>query len=137
MILGVGIDIVEIDRFDRAVTRSGERLLARIFTEAERRYCESRSRRAIEHFAARFAAKEAVMKALGTGWAEGIQWVDIEVVHGDRGAPGIDLHRAALERFRALGADRIFLSISHTSRSALAQAILETDAPDRRPPEEL
>lgn len=77
------------------------------------------------------------MKALGTGWAEGIQWVDIEVVHGDRGAPGIDLHRAALERFRALGADRIFLSISHTSRSALAQAILETDAPDRRPPEEL
>jgi len=131
LIRGVGIDIVEICRFERAMKRSGERFLARIFTEAERLYCESRSRRAAEHFAARFAAKEAVLKALGTGWAEGIQWIDIEIVHDSRGTPGVELHRAALKRFRALGASGIFLSISHTRQSALAQVIIETDELER------
>lgn len=125
MICGVGIDIVEIDRFTRSMERFGERFLQRIFTEGERRYCESRKNSAAQHFAARFAAKEAVFKAFGTGWADGIQWIDVEVVHNPRGAPGIELHRAALERFRLLGATSVFLSISHSRRSAIAQVILE------------
>jgi holo-[acyl-carrier protein] synthase len=95
-----------------------------VFTEREIRYCQSH-RNAAERFAARFAAKEAAMKALGTGWRRGITWRDIEVSNAASGKPGLSLSGKAQEIFRSLGGTRIHLSLTHTDDYALAQVIIE------------
>src|SRR3982750_2287727 len=96
MIVGTGIDIAEVPRVAEAIERYGQRFLQRIFTEGEIRYCESKANR-VERYAARFAAKEAGMKALGTGWNHGVRWRDIEVRRQPGGRPTIALHGKAVE----------------------------------------
>ena len=122
-ILSHGIDLVEIPRLARLVDRHPQRFLDRCFTDAERAYSESNPKRRLEHYAARFAAKEAGMKALGTGWALGVTWMDIEVAHAASGAPVLVLHNAASERARQMGADRWLLSLTHTEKYAMASVI--------------
>jgi holo-[acyl-carrier protein] synthase len=125
MIVAIGIDAVEVSRMEGVLSRRGERFRARVFTEAEVSYCESHAPSAAG-YAARFAAKEAVMKALGTGWAGGVEFRDIEVVRDENNPPSIRLRGKALEKFKALGAHTIHLSITHTRNLALAQVVLES-----------
>ena len=101
------------------------RFAERVFTAAERAYCESRGAVAAQHYAARFAAKEAALKALQTGWSGGIAWQDIEVSAKESGAPLILFHGRALELYEQTGATAVHLSIAHTSEHAVAQVILE------------
>ena len=124
MILSIGIDVVEVDRIERAVVRLGDRFLRRIYTQSELDYCDARGPRAV-HLAGRFAAKEAAMKALGTGWGSGVSWREFEILPSGGGAPRLELSGAALERFAQLGATTSHLSISHTRGLAVAQAIFE------------
>jgi holo-[acyl-carrier protein] synthase len=124
MIKGVGVDIVDVARIEAAIARHGRRFLERVFTDEEIRYCSSRPR-SVQHFAARFAAKEAVFKMLRSGWSGGITWTDVEVVSNSSRIPEIRLHgeaRAAAKR-AALG--EIHISISHTSATAIAVAAAE------------
>jgi len=124
MIVGTGIDITEVPRIAQAITRYGDRFLRRIFTEGEIQYCESKANR-MERYAARFAAKEAAMKALGTGWNHGIRWRDVEVRREPGGRPTIAFHGKAAEFAAKLGAARVALSLTHTASEAIAQVILE------------
>jgi holo-[acyl-carrier protein] synthase len=124
VILGLGADWVEIDELQRALERGGERLRRRVFTAAERRYCEGR-RREVEHLAARFAAKEALFKALGTGWGAEAGWTDVEVVRSREGAPRLRLRGRAAAAARRRGVARLHLSLSHTPRGALAVVVAE------------
>ena len=124
MIVGTGIDITEVPRIAQAITRYGDRFLRRIFTEGEIQYCESKANR-MERYAARFAAKEAAMKALGTGWNHGIRWRDVEVRREPGGRPTIAFHGKAAEFAAKLGAAHVALSLSHTNSEAIAQVILE------------
>ena len=101
------------------------RFVDRVYTEAERAYCESRGVVAAQHYAARFAAKEATLKALQTGWRGGISWQDIEVLAWESGAPYLVFRGQALEVFEKFGATATHLSMSHTSEHAIAQVILE------------
>ncbi|HEY7616811.1 MAG TPA: holo-[acyl-carrier-protein] synthase [Terriglobales bacterium] len=125
MIVGTGIDIAEVPRIAQAIQRYGDRFLLRIFTDGERRYCDSKANR-IERYAARFAAKEAAMKALGTGWNHGVRWRDIEVCRQPGGRPTITFHGRAAELAARLGANHVALSLTHTAEQALAQVILES-----------
>ncbi len=123
MLKGVGVDVVEIDRMSRILGgASADRFLQRVYTAEELAYCLGKARK-VEHLAARLAAKEAVFKALGTGWSGGIGWKDVEVGHDERGRPCVVLHGKALEIFGSLGGGQILLSLSHTSRLAVAQAV--------------
>ncbi len=124
MIVGTGIDIVDVPRVAAAITRFGERFLRRIFTDAEIRYCESKPNR-VERYAARFAAKEAALKAIGTGWKRGVGWREVEVTREPGGRPTIIFHGKAAEFAARLGARRASLSLSHTEQQAIAQVILE------------
>lgn len=124
MIVGTGIDIAEVPRIEDAIKRFGDRFLQRIYSEGERRYCDSKANR-IERYAARFAAKEAAMKALGTGWNHGVRWRDIEVRRQPGGRPTIAFHGKAAEVAAKLGALHVSLSISHTAQEAIAHVILE------------
>jgi len=124
MIVAIGIDLVEITRIQEVFARRGERFRAKVFTEGEIRYCERRASR-FASYAARFAAKEAAMKALGTGWAKGLGWTDVEVVSDPNGAPALQLHRRALERMREIGATRAHISLTHSGDLAIAQVLLE------------
>jgi holo-[acyl-carrier protein] synthase len=124
VIIGLGVDMEEITRVGEAIKRHGRVFLERIFTPGEIAYCE-RYRDAVERYAARFAAKEATMKALGTGWTRGVRWRDIEVGRQPGGRPTIVLHGMAREHAERMGARHISLSISHTGNFALAQVILE------------
>ena len=124
MILGVGIDLVEIARIERAVERHGERFLARIFTEVEIAYCR-RFRRPGQHFAGRWAAKEAASKALGTGIYGSLRFHDIEVTNDSLGKPHLTLTGEAARVARELGATRCHVSIAHTGSHATAVAIIE------------
>jgi holo-[acyl-carrier protein] synthase len=124
MILGVGIDLLSIPRLEAALRRH-PRLRERVFTESERKACE-RKRSPLGSFAARFAAKEAAMKALGTGWARGVGWQDLEVVGGMGRPPGIAFHGAAKTRFEEMGATKAHLSITHEKEMAAAVVILES-----------
>jgi holo-[acyl-carrier protein] synthase len=124
MIIGTGIDITEVPRIRQTIERFGERFLQRIFTEGEIRYCHSKANR-FERYAARFAAKEAAMKALGTGWSRGVRWVDCEVVRMPGGRPTMTFHGKAGEFAAKLGMKNVALSISHTAEQAIAQVILE------------
>src|SRR6202041_2429118 len=124
MIVGTGIDIAEVPRFEASTARFGDRFLHRIFTESEIRYCESKANR-VERYAARFAAKEAAMKAIGTGWNLGVTWRDVEVCRQPGSRPTIAFHGKAAEFAAKLGAIHIALSLSHTETYAIAQVILE------------
>jgi holo-[acyl-carrier protein] synthase len=124
MIVGTGIDIAEVPRIRQSIERFGDRFLQRVFTEAEIRYCDSKANR-FERYAARFAAKEAAMKALGTGWNHGVRWRDCEVVRMPGGRPTIAFHGKAAEFAAKLGMKNATLSITHTAEQALAQVILE------------
>ena len=123
-IAGTGIDLVEVARIAETVERHGDRFLRRVFTPSETEYCRSCGVPA-RHFAARFAAKEAVLKLLGTGWSRGIGWRDVEVVRGPEGEPGIHLSGGAARRAKDLGIVKLHVSISHTAGHAIAQAIGE------------
>lgn len=122
MIAAIGVDMVAIDRIEALWRRAGERFLARVFTAAEQRYCLGRARPA-PSLAARFAAKEAVMKCLGTGWSGGVGFPHIEVVRGEGGAVGVALHGPAAETATARGLGPILLSLSHTDGMAVAFAV--------------
>jgi holo-[acyl-carrier protein] synthase len=124
MIVGTGIDVAEVPRIRRSIERFGDRFLQRIFTAGERRYCDSKANR-VERYAARFAAKEAAMKALGTGWNHGVRWVDCEVVRMPGGRPTITFHGRAGEFAVRMGVKNAALSLTHTSEHAIAQLILE------------
>jgi holo-[acyl-carrier protein] synthase len=124
MILGTGVDIAEVSRVRESIERFGDRFLRRIFTDGEIRYCERKASR-FESYAARFAAKEAGMKALGTGWSHGIRWRDIEVVRPQGQRPTLQFHGEAAAIAAKLGAKNIALSLTHTSEQALAHVILE------------
>lgn len=124
MIVGLGIDVAEVDRIEEAIRRHGARFLQRVFTEAEIHYCESK-RNQFERFAGRFAAKEAAMKAIGTGWKRGVAWRDFEVTRELSGRPVLRLSGVAAEFAARLGMKRALVSISHTKAQAIAQVILE------------
>jgi holo-[acyl-carrier protein] synthase len=126
MIVGTGIDIAEVDRIAASIARFGRRFVERIFTPDEIRYCESKANKA-ERYAGRFAAKEAGMKAIGTGWNRGVRWQDIEVQRAAGSRPTVVFHGKAGEFFQKLGAVRAHLSITHTKDSAMAQVILESE----------
>ncbi len=125
MIVGTGVDIAEVHRIRDSVERFGERFLRRIFTEGEIAYCEAKATR-FESYAARFAAKEAGMKALGTGWNRGVRWRDIEVVRPKGQRPTIQFHGVAGQIAAQLGTKNVALSITHTAEQALAHVILES-----------
>lgn len=116
--------MIEVGRVRATLTRT-PRFVERVFTQAEREYCDTRGAVAPQHYAARFAAKEAALKALGTGWSGGLAWQDVEIAHTDAGAPTITFHRRALELFQLSGATRAHVSISHTTEHAIAQVVLE------------
>jgi holo-[acyl-carrier protein] synthase len=124
MIVGTGVDIVEVERVGAALERFGPRFLKRIFTAAEIRYCDSKKNR-VERYAARFAAKEAAFKALGTGWNLGVAWREVEVGHAAGGRPTLSFTGAAAKHAARLGAKHAALSLSHTRTQAVAQVILE------------
>ncbi len=124
MIVGSGIDIAEVPRIAQSIERFGQRFLNRIFTEGEIRYCEPKANR-VERYAARFAAKEAAMKAIGTGWSHGVTWHDVEVSRMPGGRPTIAFHGRAAEFAARLGTAHVALSLSHTKEYAIAQVILE------------
>jgi holo-[acyl-carrier protein] synthase len=125
MILGTGVDIVEIDRLRKIIERQKDRFLSRVFTPEEQRFCNLH-RDPAPHYAARFAAKEAVFKALGTGWAKGVTWMDVEVLREGQEAPRLALKGHALEVGEQLGARRYHLSLSHSENYAIATVILES-----------
>jgi holo-[acyl-carrier protein] synthase len=124
VILGTGIDLAEVDRIREAVEKYGRRFLERVFTEQEIAYVESKANR-YERYAARFAAKEAGMKAIGTGWRRGVRWKDFEVRNQRSGRPVLLLHGVAAEVARRMGVERIQLSLTHTAAVAQAFVILE------------
>jgi holo-[acyl-carrier protein] synthase len=125
MIVGLGVDITEVDRMEAAIARRGRALLERLFTPSEITYCEKHRNRA-ERFAGRFAVKEAAMKALGTGWARGVRWRDIEVVREPSGKPTLKLWGATRAIADALGVKNIAVTITHDGNTALAQVIFES-----------
>lgn len=124
MILGIGTDAVAIDRIAALWHKGGERFLQRVFTPAERAYCLSQARPAAS-LAARFCAKEAVMKCLGTGWAQGVGFAQIEVARDAAGAVRVEVHGAAAEHALRLGIRRFHLSLTHTEALAQAFAVAE------------
>jgi holo-[acyl-carrier protein] synthase len=124
MIIGSGIDLAEIGRIRQSIDRYGERFLARVYTQAEQAYC-LRKRNSAESFAARFAAKEAGAKALGTGINFGVRWLEIEVVREPSGRPTIQFHGRAAAIAARLGVTRAALSITHTADLAMASVLLE------------
>jgi holo-[acyl-carrier protein] synthase len=124
-ILGIGLDATEIARIDGALRRHGERFMRRVFTDGEIEYC-TRRRFAAPHFAGRWAAKEAAMKALGTGHARGVIWKDIEVVRRG-GPPQLQLHGGAARHAARLGVARVLVTITHCETLAIAQVMLQSD----------
>jgi holo-[acyl-carrier protein] synthase len=126
VILGSGVDLCEVPRIEAAVARYGKRFLERIYTAREIAYADRKANR-FERYAARFAAKEAGMKALGTGW-QGVAWRDFEVVNLPSGRPTLKFHGQAAEIAAKLGVRHVALSLTHTKEQALAMVVLEGDA---------
>ena len=124
MVIGVGTDLIEIARISQSIDRFGSRFLARVFTPLEIAYCQ-RKKNAAESFAARFAAKEAGAKALGTGISHGVGWLDLEVVRQPSGKPTLSLSGRAALRARQLGIAKSSLSLSHSKDIALAVVVME------------
>ena len=130
-IVGIGTDIVECLRIGRMIEHHGEMFLTRVYTSREIRYCQTR-RHCTEHFAGRWAAKEAVLKCLGTGWRRGLCWTDVEVRNDPGGKPSVHLCGAAKERAQQLRLSDILLSISHCRAYATAYAVAVSGAGPRR-----
>ena len=124
MIVSIGIDIIEVARIREVLLRT-PRFAERVYTTNERAYCDSRGAVSAQHYAARFAAKEAALKALQTGWRGGISWQDVEILARDSGAPYLLFTGQVLAVYEKFGATSTHLSISHTSEHAIAQVILE------------
>lgn len=124
MIKGIGTDLIELDRIARVYQTYGDRLLERLFTDEERSYF-TRWQDPTPRIAGRFAVKEAVMKALGTGWSEGVRWRDIEVTRASSGKPEVHLYGRCRRIFESLGAERIHCTITHSHHSAMAVVIFE------------
>jgi len=124
VIVSIGIDIIEVARIREVLLRT-PRFAERVFTRAEREYCDLRGAVSAQHYAARFAAKEAALKAMQTGWRGGISWQDVEVATRESGAPYLIFSGQVLSIFKSFHATATHLSISHTSEHAIAQVILE------------
>jgi holo-[acyl-carrier protein] synthase len=124
VILSIGIDIIEVARVREVLSRT-PRFTERVFTPAERAYCQSRGVTAPQHYAARFAAKEAALKAFQTGWSGGISWHDVEVAAHENGAPYLIFSGEVLALFKRSGATVAHLSLSHTTEHAIAEVVLE------------
>jgi holo-[acyl-carrier protein] synthase len=124
MIVGTGVDLAEVDRIRQSIERYGPRFVERIYTPAEIAYVEKKANR-FERYAARFAAKEAGMKAIGTGWRRGVTWRDFEVSNLPSGRPTLKLHGVAAEFARKLGVRNVSLSLTHTAALGMAHVILE------------
>ena len=122
MIVGLGTDIVEVVRIGQMIERHGEVFLNRVYTDEEIRYCQRR-KEYIQHYAGRWAAKEAVMKTLGTGWSRGVGWRDIEVCSSKSGSPSIVIRGGAREMAEQLGIRDILITISHCRAYATATAV--------------
>ncbi len=125
MIVGIGIDLAEVSRIREAIERHGQRFIQRIYTEKEIAYVERKANK-YERYAARFAAKEAGMKAVGTGWKRGVRWRDFEVTNLPSGRPTLQLHGEAARFAEHLGVRNIALSITHTAAEGMAIVILES-----------
>ena len=126
MILGIGVDLVQVERMEKALAR-GERIRRRLFTPGEIAYCERHTRPAL-HFAARFAAKEAGMKAIGTGWSQGVGWKDFEIKLDPRGRPHMLMSGKAAEFAKAMGATHSVVSLAHDGGFSIAVVALEGEA---------
>ncbi len=124
MIVGTGVDLAEVDRIQRSIERYGEKFIKRIYTPGEIAYVERKANK-FERYAARFAAKEAGMKAIGTGWRHGVTWQDFEVANLRTGKPTLLLHGVAARYAERLGVKNIALSITHTAALGMAHVILE------------
>jgi len=122
VIEGLGIDVVDVTRMEGVISRWGDRFLEKVFTETELRYARSK-KNPLPHFAGRFAVKEAVAKALSTGWAGGFRWKDVEVQNDPSGKPSVLLHGALKELLRG---NRILVSISHSDNTVVAFAVIES-----------
>ena len=127
-IVGIGTDIVECLRIGRMIEQHGELFLSRVYTEREVRYCQAR-KRAVEHFAGRWAAKEAILKCLGTGWRRGLCWTDMEIRNGPAGEPQVLLCGACKDVAQALRISNVLLSISHCRAYATAYAVAVRGTP--------
>jgi holo-[acyl-carrier protein] synthase len=125
MIVGIGSDLAQVERIRKSIAQYGDRFLGRVYTDRERAYALSKANWA-ERFAARFAAKEAGMKAIGTGWRSGITWKDFEVVNENSGRPTLRLSGVAFQTAAAMGVERISITLTHTTETALAVVILES-----------
>jgi holo-[acyl-carrier protein] synthase len=125
VIVGTGVDLAEVDRIQAAIERHGRRFIDRIYTPAEIAYVERKANR-YQRYAARFAAKEAGMKAIGTGWKRGVRWRDFEVINLPSGRPTLQFHGVAAQFADRLGVRNISLSITHTAVQAMAMVILES-----------
>lgn len=125
MVLGVGIDVIQNERIRQSLEKFGTRFINRIYTEIETGYCNNCADPGI-HFAARFAAKEAAFKALGTGWAAGVKWKDIEVQRLASGRPELHLYGEALAHATSLGATRFHVSLTHDQLVSCAVVLLES-----------
>lgn len=126
MIVSLGMDLARIDRMEEVLARRGGRFTARVFTDGEQAYCERRASRRAQHYAGRFAVKEAVMKVLGTGWSRGVRWRDIEVVRAPGSAPSVLLHGRAGEIAAERGIARMHVTITHDAGIAAAVAVGES-----------
>jgi holo-[acyl-carrier protein] synthase len=125
VIVGIGIDLAEVERIRKAIERYGQRFTGRIYTTAETAYVERKANR-YERYAARFAAKEAGMKAIGTGWKRGVRWQDFEVKNLLSGRPALQFHGVAAQIADSLGVRNVALSLTHTAEQGMAIVILES-----------
>ncbi len=125
MVIGIGTDLMEIARIAQSIDRFGERFLERVFTPGEIAYCRRKQKTAAESFAARFAAKEAGAKALGTGISRGVSWLELEVGREPGGRPLLSLSGRAAERAQSLGINRVSLSLTHSRDVAFAVVVME------------
>ena len=123
IVIGHGVDLTDVARIERMLAEHGARFCERVFTETERLYADAGGRRRAERYAARFAAKEAAFKALGTGWRSGIAWTDAEVVHGADGAPMLRVHGALAQAAAERGVTLWRISLTHTDSLAMASAL--------------
>lgn len=127
-IVSIGSDLCQISRIEDVLERRGEGFCARIYSDSERAYCDARPRSRANHYAGRFAVKEAVMKALGTGWRSGVRWVDIETTREPGQAPTIQLHGRSKELAAERGISRWHLTITHDAGLALAFVVAESSS---------
>jgi holo-[acyl-carrier protein] synthase len=131
MIVGIGVDIVDVARVEKSIKRYGNSYLERVYTPREIEYCSDGANK-WQRYAARMAAKEAAMKALGTGWGSGVEWLNFEVQHEALGRPALALTGAAADIARERGISRVWISLAHISSYAIAEVVFECDNHENR-----